>query len=454
MTDDQTVPNRQRFRADGTDVAVRDDIETDDDVFELRMPIASTGAVRNDGDDPLTREEIDGMARQLDERSVGVFPDHGNGDKIAGGRYSPFEKLGEWRAADVNTREDDDQADVLMATARMPDPETLPAATGSYREALAILKEQAKRGIAQDSSIGWREDDSHPGGVDLMEASIVGIGADWRTNTGDEAAEVLAHAAAIGREADDPDGLVATFRAAVTTGRELTDEQVDLVTGLLERFVDSQGDATLSNFSSWLRENDDDIDADELAAAHAAIDEYVEQTTPWDQPVSETIRPWLSDGDDESTNDMTEQDTSDEETDSQEQDGDERADAPEWAQTLIEQQETQTDILQEVAESIREDDEDDDDEDNTEENEGGDDDDDEDDDDEQSAETQDADDDVLADIEATLDEYEDARDAIESGDVTLRDIVAVPDADDDDEEEEETRESDPHELTTKYGVKP
>jgi len=107
---------------------------------------------------------------------------------------------------------------VLMATARMPDPEDLPAATGDYRQALAILKEQAKRGIAQDASIGWRDDDEFPGGVDLMEASIVGIGADWRTNTGDDAAEVVARAAV--EAGADPDTLAASVREIATEQRD------------------------------------------------------------------------------------------------------------------------------------------------------------------------------------------------------------------------------------------
>jgi hypothetical protein len=218
MPDTDDATHRLRYRATGEDIRVREpeEVDSENDVFEVRLPIATTGQVRNDGDDPLTRSELNGMARQLREREIGVFPAHGGDTMIAAGRYSPFEKLGAWQDASIDAREDEN---VLLATARMPDPETLPAATGEYRKALAILKEQAKRGIAQDASIGWRDDEDFQGGVDLMEASIVGIGADWRTNTGDEQAEVVARAAV--EAGADPDELVASVREAVESERPL-----------------------------------------------------------------------------------------------------------------------------------------------------------------------------------------------------------------------------------------
>jgi hypothetical protein len=203
------------YRATGDEIQVREDLDDDEGVFELRMPIATTGEVRNEGDEPLTRDELNGMARQLDQREIGVFPAHGNDTTIAAGKYSPFERLGDWTNAAIESRDDEN---VLIATARMPDPETLPD-LGAYREALGILKEQAKRGISQDSSIGWRDDESFPGGVDLMEVSIVGIGADWRTNMGDESAEVVARAAV--EAGADAEKLVSEVRNAVESERTL-----------------------------------------------------------------------------------------------------------------------------------------------------------------------------------------------------------------------------------------
>lgn len=214
MPADESAFNRT-YRATGDEIQVREDLDDDEGVFELRMPIATTGEVRNEGDEPLTRDELNGMARQLDDREIGVFPAHGNDTTIAAGKYSPFERLGDWVNAAIESREDEN---VLIATARMPDPETLPD-LGAYREALGILKEQAKRGISQDASIGWRDDESFPGGVDLMEVSIVGIGADWRTNMGDESAEVVARAAV--EAGADAETLVDEVRAAVESERPL-----------------------------------------------------------------------------------------------------------------------------------------------------------------------------------------------------------------------------------------
>lgn len=211
MTEHDEPQYSHHYRASGADIQIRE--EEDDngnDVFRIRMPIASTGDVRNEGDDPLTREELAGMARQLSERQIGVFPAHGRDDTLAGGRYSPFEKLGYWDDGDIRERDEGD-SDLLVADAVMPDPDSLPDSTGQYREALSILKEQAARGISQDASIGWRDDDGFPGGVDLMEASIVGIGADWRTNT--EVATAMARAAV--DAGADPEQFVSEVRAVV-----------------------------------------------------------------------------------------------------------------------------------------------------------------------------------------------------------------------------------------------
>ena len=208
MTDHDEPQYRHHYRAEPEDVHLRED--GDGETFSIEMPIASTGEVRNEGDDPLTREEIEGMATQLSERQIGVFPQHGRDDTLAGGRYSPFEKLGFWDDGDIRERDGED-ADLLVARAVMPDPDSLPATTGRYREALSILKEQAARGISQDASIGWRDDDSFPGGVDLMEASIVGIGADPRTNT--EVAQAMARAAV--DAGADPEQFVSEVRAVV-----------------------------------------------------------------------------------------------------------------------------------------------------------------------------------------------------------------------------------------------
>ena len=216
---DEPAHRTLQHRAEGDDITVRegDAVDGEDGVFEIRMPIASTGEVRNEGDDPLTRRELEGFAEQIAERQVPVFLGHGADSTIADGHYSALGRIGDWRDASYQARSADGDDGVLMATARMPDPDTLPD-LGQYRTALGIIKEQATRGIAQDASIGWRTDDSFPGGNDLMEASIVGIGADWRTNTGDDEAAVVARAAAdLGV---DPDALADRVRSVAAADAE------------------------------------------------------------------------------------------------------------------------------------------------------------------------------------------------------------------------------------------
>jgi hypothetical protein len=213
MTDTPDPTYRSRIDAPADSVSLREaeEVDGDEGMMEVRMPIASTGQVRNEGDDPLTADELSGMGRQIDTLGKGVFPEHGRSG-MDPARYSQFEKLGYWADADLAQEAAADGNDLLMATARMPDPETLPAATGQYRQRLAVLKEQAKRGIPMSASIGWREDDDAPGGNDLMEASIVGIGADPRTAT-EGGTEALARAAV--DAGADPSTLVAEVARAV-----------------------------------------------------------------------------------------------------------------------------------------------------------------------------------------------------------------------------------------------
>lgn len=363
---------RSHYRATGDEVQVRegDEIEDDDGVIEIRMPIATTGEVRNDGDDPLTRDELNGMARQLKDRQIGVFPAHGNDDMIAFGRYSPFERLGDWTDAAIESREDEN---VLLATARMPDPEELPAATGDYREALAILKEQAKRGIAQDASIGWRDDDDFPGGVDLMEASIVGIGADWRTNTGDEAAEVVARAAV--ESGADADALLEKVRAAVesqdadadtdtTQDNDMSDpDPDDEPTDEQDTDADATsapGDIDEADIAEFVSETYDGVDgsdvADALANTGGEFTGLTEDTVGWffadvlDVTASEVMD--MMDGEDgEDTDEENGDDMDDEDEDEEEQDAtpDDEQDA-----TPDDEQDADASDLRQEVESLRE----------------------------------------------------------------------------------------------------
>jgi hypothetical protein len=329
MTTPDESAHRLHYRASGDTVTVRegDEVESEDGIFEVRMPIATTGEVRNEGDDPLTRNELNGMARQLNERAIGVFPAHGDDTMVAAGRYSPFEKLGEWSDASIDSR---DEENVLMATARMPDPETLPAATGDYRQALAILKEQAKRGIAQDASIGWRDDESFPGGVDLMEASIVGIGADWRTNSNDDAAEVVARAAV--DAGADPEELVAVVRDAVGSASadadtedsdvSMTDDDPGTDAGTTDEQTASDGETETTEHAS---------DTDETRQSPAEIADMAEDMVMG--AVENAIEEFraelesMTDGDNEGDKDDGEDDEEDEEDGEQSADPESEQDA-------------------------------------------------------------------------------------------------------------------------------
>jgi len=212
-TDDMnSPPHRRTFEASGDDIEVQQDEES---VFELRMPIASTGEVRNQGDDPLTRDEVDGMIRQINDGSltVGVFVDHGQTNISGAARYSIAERVGEWQEAEITTRDGSD-AELLEATARMMDPDSLPDIP--VRGHLGTVKELAVRDMSVPASIGWADDEDAPGGVDLLEASVVGIQADKRTHS-EASGGVPAVARAAVAAGADPDALVREVQAAVDT---------------------------------------------------------------------------------------------------------------------------------------------------------------------------------------------------------------------------------------------
>lgn len=298
MTDDDTEPqHRAYYQPDARDVDIREDIEDEDGVFVVRMPVASTGEVRNQGDDPLSRDALRGMRDQINDGGVGVFLDHGANPDVGGSRYSAVGKLGEWRNADLVTPDREDgtgerESTLLVADARLMDPDTLPRIPS--RGALGAIKSQVERNLGLASSIGWREDETFRGGVDLMEASIVGIPADPRTTSGAEAAETLARAASM-RDVD-PEQLVDEFRAVVMG----PDADVDTDT-----------------------DDDDDDDVGESA-------DTTRETT------------------------MTDDDSGDEQPDETHEQND-------WRERMLDMQERQLETLNALADALRESDEDDED---------------------------------------------------------------------------------------------
>jgi hypothetical protein len=429
MTSQNDPQHRVYHQSDPGRVHLRE--EDSDGVFVVRMPLASTGEVRNDGDDPLTDEEIQGMADQVDTQSPGVFLDHGMNADVAGSRYSATGKVGEWQNPDLV--ENDAGETLLEADARLMDPDTLDESTGSVREALAALKAQVDRDIGLSSSIGWREDDGFSGGVDLMEASIVGIPADPRTTSHDAAVDMARAALDARGDGADPEQLVADFRAVVMgpdagEDRHLSSQQADLALEVLNEYRASQGDGSVENFESWLWSKGREFDEDTIHAARTALQEFYRDTTPLDDPVSNQYQGWLADrADDESspddTNDMTEQESeqSGNEPDN-ENDGSDGMDDSEFRESMLEMQREQTETLRTLADALREDDDDD---------EGGDGEDDEDDgeddDGEQSADnpatTQTVEvDGEEVDVQEMVDDHRDTLAALRAGGVSLDDV--------------------------------
>lgn len=383
-------------------VEYRQPDDTEDGVFEVRMPIATTGEVRNQGDDPLTRSELSGMARQINDRSVGVFLDHGGSSLGGMERYSAVEKVGEWREAEVSGEQAEDGPTELVATARLMDPESLPSGVGDLRAALGSIKEQVKRDFSVSASIGWREDDSYPGGNDLMEASIVGIGADPRTTSEASEAGVVARAAV--EAGADPDALLDAVRDAVESERPLGPEDDP------DRFESFEECVSALTEDGELSE----AEAERVCGAweeNANSAEHDSVTEDSDTPADEGG----------TTND-SEQDA---------QDPDE-----EFREFMREQQETQTELLRTLTESLREDKEDEDDEEDEdedmEEGEMDEDKEDDEDEDEQSADTpseeQDADD--TSDLSERIAELEDELSKVRSGEES----VETPDGGDTEEE--------------------
>jgi hypothetical protein len=441
MTTPSDDPQHRAYhQSDPGRVLLREDDESEDGVFTVRMPIASTGEVRNEGDDPLSREEIEGMADQVDTQSPGVFLDHGTNMDIAGSRYSATGKVGEWQNPDLV--ENDAGETLLEADARLMDPGTLSESTGSVREALAALKAQVDRDIGLSSSIGWRDDESSSGGVDLMEASIVGIPADPRTTSNDAPAEALARAASVVREQDNKADLVEQFRAAVMgpngdeQNRHLSGQQAEIAEQLLNSYRDEQGNGSVENFEDWLwsvayHQYDDN----QFHAAMTALQEFYRETTPLEDPVGKQFAPFLDerqDGEgDTNQNDMTDTDTETQSGDgatdpdgTNSDDGtDGVSDAEEFRSEMLEMQRTQTETLNTLASALREDDEDGDGDGDEE------DDDDEDGDDDGGENSADLDDDRTVevdgeelDVQDVVDDHQETLAALRAGGVDLDDV--------------------------------
>lgn len=255
-TDDE-VQHRRSYTPDPDYVELRDADDVGDGLLGIRMPLSSTTLARDDK--AFDTDRLEGWRDQINDGDVGVFLDHGMNHQVGGSRYSSTGKVGYWADAELEERGDDTDLD---ATAVIMDPETLPAETGTLREALSVLKAQIDRGIPITASAGWNDDVGDrdvPGGSDLLEGSIVGIPADPRASTHDA---VVAHARDALDDADLDDdtaeAIVADFRSA------LTDHDFDMT----DHDIDNLADRTAFDVEQ-LREMDEDA----LDALAATLDE-------------------------------------------------------------------------------------------------------------------------------------------------------------------------------------
>jgi hypothetical protein len=346
---------------DGEEIDLRQP-EDEDGIFEIRMPIATTGEVRNHGDEPLTRDELSGMARQINDNSVPVFLDHGDGE-IGGARYSAVGKIGEWTNAELNEREVDDNSEIV-ASARLMDPETLPAAAESLREPLAAIREQVRRDISQSASIGWREDESSPGGNDLMEASIVGIPADPRTTSDSPVAAVARAAVDAGA---DPDALVSAVRDAVDSERplgppedpdrfetfdecvaalqddeDLSEEEAERICGSWEDAKDEQSMTDKSDASAEEADAEQDDQPDESRQDMERLIEMQEKQLETLQRIEERVT------DDDEMEDDEDEEADEDEEQSVEESADESEPEPGDAQALREEMSAMRDELNDL----------------------------------------------------------------------------------------------------------
>lgn len=399
------TPKSRYHEPPGSSIELREEVEGEDGVFEIRMPIATTGEVRNENDDPLTRDELSGMAQQIGDGVVSVFPDHGKTAIGGPQRYSIGEKGGEWEGAEVVSAQDSESGeDELIATARLMDPDTLPDIP--VRGMLGAIKELTKRDMSLPSSIGWKSDDDSPGGNDLMEASIVGISADPRTVS--SGGEALVARAAVEAGAD-PNALVESVREAVESERPLGPPEDPDRFESFEECVQALAE-------------DGDLSEEEAERVCGAWENAQAQSTSNDMTTE-------SDPDESSGTDGEEQNTN-------------QSDEEEFREFMREQQEQQTEILQALADAIREDDDDDDDEEeDDEENEADEDEeeDDEDEDGEQASESpdgeQDASDEFLLD---RINELESELQEVREGERDVEDPAGTPESEQDTDGEEES----------------
>jgi hypothetical protein len=451
---DEHTMERTRFEAQPGAIEVRQEEDDPEGLFRIRMPVSSTAEAR-DGK-AFDRDRLEGYRQQIEAGDIGVFLDHGR-SPLGDSRYSALGKVGYWTAPDLRER---DEATDLMAEAVIADPATMDGdlSDTQIREVLAWLKHQAQIGIPLASSVGWSDDTGDrdvPGDSDLLEISIVGIPSDARTSTAD-ASDETAMARAVSAASDGFD--MATFARALRQAEGVDTVQVpeydeaDNPSGGwdghdLEDFEEVLNDPTPQDpevYNKFAVSDTgfppaEDADFDTLsyplvdvdgtlvfAALSDAMDALPQGVSDEEaEAVTEVIVELKaaefpdeelpgaddeSDGENSTDTNMTENDNPEGENSGDDPE-ETHEDTPEWAKTLIEHQERQTELLEDMADG-RQDDEDGDGEDGDDEEDGEDGDDEDDDMNENSSDEEPES--RMVEIEGETMSIEDAREFVEN----------------------------------------
>jgi len=221
-----TDTNRRVHTPDADSVDVREvtDEDPDDATWRIRMPATSTGEAR-DGV-AFDRSKVEGFRDQIAGEKIPVFLDHGRNTQT-GSRYSAAGRVGYLSDPDLVDR--DGVTDLVVDFVLM-DPGEMDA-NGWARDALALIRDQAEAGLPIASSIGWSDDTGDrdvPGGADLLECSLVGVGSDPRTTTASAEPATLARAVSAASSDFDVETFVRELSRHERNVVEIGGEEIDL----------------------------------------------------------------------------------------------------------------------------------------------------------------------------------------------------------------------------------
>jgi len=220
-----TDPHRRVHTPDADAVREVSDDDPDDGTWRIRMPATSTAEAR-DGV-AFERSKVEGFREQIASERIPVFLDHGR-NANSGHRYSAAGRVG--YVANPALEERDGVTDLVVDFVLM-DPDSMSDGAGWARDALTLIRDQAAAGLPIASSIGWSDDTGDrdlPGGSDLLEVSLVGVGSDPRTTTASADAATMARAVSAASEGFDVATFVRELNASERNTVEVGGEEIDL----------------------------------------------------------------------------------------------------------------------------------------------------------------------------------------------------------------------------------